>query len=414
MSPRKNSRYQSVPRLVKRLKRALRMAAFPHHSYDLNRVFRAAEIRRHVSGFLAPWDNERLSGAEFDRSRSICEELRRVIADRMRYVEENRLDVDLCLPGGIWKGDWERSALYRGTAALLRQEYDVINNLRLFSQVFTGYSLAEMKRAEGLQPPDRVPPDLDERMKQASRRMDEWIIRYWMLSRYVPDAPRISQPRRFGEAGWIVDGHIVNHDTYLYMERIALLRVSGLLGRLEAHAADRSPLILEIGGGFGGLAFHLKNLVPRLRYIIIDLPESLVFSAIYLSTCFPDQHNVIATSPELIAKDLALPGFTFVPNHFSHRLEEAGIRVDLAINTLSMSEMPAVQVRAYCALIRDSLAPGGAFFEQNQDNRHLGLFNAEDIVAEFFKARQQPTLPVDLAYGSSPNVWSGVKGVKSR
>jgi len=412
MSNEKKSRYQAAPRLVNRVQRALKRAVLFHRSYEFNRVFRRAEIRRQVSGFLAPWDNEKLSGAEFDRARSICGDLKRVIAQRMRYVESNGLEADLCLPGGIWKGDWERSALYRGTAALLSEEYEIINNLRLFSQVFTGYSLVEMKFARGLVPPDRVPPDLADRLLEASRRDDEWVGRYWMLSRYLPDYLRISQPNRFGEAGWIFAGRIVNHDTYAYLERVALLHTSGLLARLDGGGVSKNPLILEIGGGFGGLAYHLKTLVPQARYVIIDLPESLVFSAIYLATFFPDQHNVIATSPESMAKDLDRPGFTFVPNHFSHRFQEAGIRVDLAINTLSMSEMLEVQVRAYCAVIRDSLAPGGFFFEQNQDNRHLGLLNAEDLVAGFFASRQRLTLPVVLACGR-PNVWTGVRNSDS-
>ena len=177
---------------------------------------------------------------------------------------------------------------------------------------------------------------------------------------------------------------------------------------LETRAAERSPVVLEIGGGFGGLAFHLKRQVPRARYLIIDLPESLVFSAIYLSTFFPDQQNVIATSPHSIIRDLDRPGFTFIPNHFSHGFREAGIRVDLAVNTLSMSEMLAGQVRAYCALIRDSLAPGGSFFEQNQDNRHLGLLNTEDVVAGFFASRRKLSLPVGEVCGSA-NVWSGAR-----
>lgn len=368
-------------------------------------AIRDAWFRRHVSGFAAPSGSEPLSPGEFDRARVICREIRAVIADRPRYVEENRLDPEFCLPGARWKGNWEDSWRYRGTVALLCEDYDVLNNLRLFSQVFTGYSLVDMNDARGTVPPDRVPPDLAERQRRATRYVDDWVVRYWRLSRYLPEALRISQPQRFGESGWIVDGRIVNHDAFVYLERIALLHESGALERVRGSPPGKNPLILEIGAGFGGLAYHLKGLVPRGRFVLVDLPESLLFSAIYLMTLFPDQRNVLVTSPETIARDLGEPGFTFVPNHFCHRLPDSGMRVDLAINTLSMSEMLEGQVRAYCALIRECLAPGGVFFEQNQDNRHLGLLNAELVIGEFFERRQRISLPGSLVSGS-PNIWS--------
>ena len=372
-------------------------------SRGLNAARREVEIRWRVSGFLTPSANDRLSNAEFDRARSICSDIRAIISARTGYIDENGLDTEFCFPGANWEGDWEENPLYRGTVALLREDYEVINNLRLFSQVFSGYSLLEMKDARGLLVPDHVPLDLTERLIRVSRRTDDWVRRYWVLSRCVPGFLHLSQPNRFGEAGWIYSGRIVNHDTCVYMERVALLHASGLLNRLGA--TTHNPLILEIGGGFGGLAYHLKRLVPQARYIIIDIPESLVFSAIYLTTLFPDQHNVMATSPELMIKFLDRPGFTFIPNHFCHRFEDAGKCVDLAINTLSMSEMLAGQVAAYCELVRNCLRPEGVFFEQNEDNRHLGLLNAELQVGAFFKHRRQISLPTYLVSGS-PNIWS--------
>jgi putative sugar O-methyltransferase len=369
----------------------------------LNAALREVEIRWRVSGFVTPSSCQRLSDAEFDRAKLICGDIRALVDGRTRYIEENGLDPEFCLPGANWKGDWEWNQLYRGTAALLREDYDNINNLRLFSQVFTGYSLIDMKDARETKVPGRVPHDLEERMLHASRRVDTWVRRYWSLARCTPDYLHLSQPKRFGEAGWIYSGKLVNHDTCVYMERIALLHAAGLLDRLGAQS--RNPLILEIGGGYGGLAYHLKKRAPQARYVIVDIPESLVFSAIYLGTLFPDQRNVLVTSPEAIARDLDQPGFTFVPNHFCHRFEASGIRVDLAINTLSMSEMLVGQVAAYCELIRKCLVPGGVFFEQNQDSRHLGLLNAELHIAEFFKHRRQISLPTYLVSGS-PNIWS--------
>jgi len=388
------------------LKRALKWLVPPPLARRISRAFREADIRRRTSGFVTPQQNRPLSDSEFERARVICGNLGKLISGRARHVEENGLDADFCLPGANWKGDGERTWLYRGTTALLREDYDVINNLRLFSQIFSGYSLLEMRPIpRGMVPPDRVPPDLTARLLSKSRRIDEWVERYRELSRHVPGALRVSPPNRFGESGWIFDGRIVNHDTCACLERVALLHAAGLLQRLSAGAGGKKPRILEIGGGYGGLAYHLKTLVPKARYITIDLPESLLFSALYLTTLFPDECNVLVTSPEMIENDLERPGFTFIPNYLYREPRNGGLRVDLAINTLSLSEMTATQVRSYCALIRNSLTPGGTFFEQNQDNRHLGLLNAERLVAESFASRRQISLPCGVVHGSA-NVWS--------
>ena len=407
MNNEKNSRYHFAHRWVPWLERALnRVISFllrrlPPHLSSIARDYR---MRRRISGFVGPTDNERLSDAEFARAKAVCGDIKSLIAGRMRYIEENSLDAEFCLPGANWKGYLEKSTLFNGTAALLREDYEVINNLRLFSQAFTGYSLLEMGPAQGIVSPESVPPDLAERKLQASGRIDEWVGRYWDLSRYLPNFLRISQPDRFGEAGWRFSGRLINHDAYVYLERIALLDACGQLERISNGTAGRNPVILEIGGGFGGLAYHLRKLAMSVRYIIVDLPEALAFSALYLTTLFPEQHNVIATSPGLIAKDVDRPGFTFVPNYFCHRFEESGIEIDLAINTLSMSEMPARQVTAYCEMIRRSLAPDGVFFEQNQDNRHLGMINAEDLISGIFPGRRRLSLPTGTVCGS-PNVW---------
>ena len=404
MSSGKNTRYRFPSRIALLLNRALGWLIRSCVPYKIRLAIRKARSRQHISGFTTRSSNQRLSDTEFDRARSICRDIRALIAGRARYIEANGLDAEFCIPGANWRGDWENSPLYRGTAALLREDYDVLNNLRLFSQVFTGYSLIKMEDARGTLIPDRVPPELAERHLQASQNIDEWVIRYWKLSQVLPESLRIAQPNRFGEAGWIFDGRIVNHDTYVYLERIALLHESGLLERLGSGPSGKNPLILEIGGGFGGLAYHLKRLVPQARFILVDLPESLVFSAIYLCTLFPDQRNVLATSPESITRDLDQPGFTFVPNHFCHRFQDSQMRVDLAINTLSFSEMLASQVTAYCSLIRKCLAPEGVFFEQNQDNRHLGFVDAERLVAECFTSRRRISLSVGVVSGRA-NIW---------
>src|SRR5207249_4897330 len=150
-----------------------------------------------------------------------------------------------------------------------------------------------------------------------------------------------------------------------YLERLVLLAESGKLGEVRCA---RQPRVIEIGGGFGGLGYHFHKLVPQARCFIVDIPESLLFSSIYLTRFFSSENNVLLTPDNLEELGRSDPGFTFVPNYLFDALVGSGVTFDLAINTLSMSEMTEKQVRYYCSGLRRLLGERGAFFEQNQDN----------------------------------------------
>ena len=49
--------------------------------------------------------------------------------------------------------------------------------------------------------------------------------------------------------------------------------------------------VVEIGGGYGAFAklWLTSNIAPCDRYVIVDIPESLFFSEVYLTKCFGDQ-----------------------------------------------------------------------------------------------------------------------------
>ena len=134
--------------------------------------------------------------------------------------------------------------------------------------------------------------------------------------------------------------------------------------------------MLEIGGGYGALAWYIQEAVPGVSYTMVDLPESLVYSAIYLDVLHPGSTRFLANYefPDML-----------------HRAEAC----DLVINTLSMSEMSEQQIRAYCVGIRKLVGAHGAFFEQNQDNTTVGMLNAQQIIAEYFPHHEEFGGPSD-------------------
>jgi len=187
------------------------------------------------------------------------------------------------------------------------------------------------------------------------------------------------------------------------LDRIALadrLRALAAAGALPPLRERRSPVVLEIGAGYGGLAFALKHALPRATYVIVDLPDSLKLSACYLAT---RQRAPIMTVARL--EGMARDGsFLLCPATAIDRLEV--MPIDLAINTLSFGEMSEAQVGRYAAFLRRNLAPDAALFEQNFDNTHLGrehFCNPTIVLAQHFSRQRVLSGPY---IKGTPRVWS--------
>jgi hypothetical protein len=256
---------------------------------------------------------------------------------------------------------------------------------RLRSQQFSGYALWSMKYGGPLAPLDRaelaaaVASHADTPDSEALQRCERFAGR-------LPPYLRIGPPSKFGEIGWHVDNVIVNHDTWAHWERLTLLYEAGLLDRESPKCLMPGARVLEIGAGYGGLAWYLQQVCPEVHYTVVDIPESLVYSAIYLSA---------------LCQPLSL---RFLANYEFLELVYSGEQFDLIINTLSMSEMREGQVRVYCQGLRRLLADTGSFFEQNQDHRRAGWVHAQDLVAEYLPYRQPLGGPPELPHGFA-NVW---------
>jgi len=288
----------------------------------------------------------------------------------MKHREERlaQLGVDpaIWLPAANWGGT-ELTPVYNAALSLMRGEN--LAYLRLLAQHFTGYALWGLKDGRGTVPPSD-PGALNESLLERSAQPDQGAIaRCNQIRGEIPAYLHISPPAKFGEVGWVVDDVLVNYDTAAYWERVAVLYRAGLLDRSAVNCLRPGSRVLEIGAGYGALAWYIQEAAPGIRYTVLDLPESLVYSAVYLEVLHPGATR-------------------FLPNYEFPELVQSGERFDLVINTLSMSEMSEPQVRSYCDGIRLLVGDWGCFFEQNQDNRHAGFLNAQDIVQEFFSRRQ--------------------------
>jgi len=367
-------------------------------------------------GFAFSEDTSSLSDVEFERA---CETLawaRDLIARRAALVSSDPAKAALALPDEGWRADHQPSFELDGATRNAQTSYellaqgdrDIIRKMRLYGHSFTGYQLATLALAA--QRPwlsRKLPDNWDEVLRFLAGPPDQAVMDYVAVAGALPSRLRVSPPRKFGEIGWLIDDVIINDDTYAYQERLALMYENALIKHLDQRLAERGILkVIEIGGGYGGLAHHLMKVFEgKLRYTIVDIPESLAFSAIYLGTLHPQDRNLLVGGGGPIALPAA-PGFSFVANFDHEQLTMDEDEVDLVINTLSLSEMSDNQIDDYCRAVSRWIGRSGIFFEQNHQSDHLGPGDVPPLYLKNLRKCTTQLLPASFpARRGDANLW---------
>lgn len=202
----------------------------------------------------------------------------------------------------------------------------------------------------------------------------------------VPESPIL------GGFGHHVNGELYNVDTLKFYEVLIGMDRSGVLDLFRRGKERR--MVWEIGGGWGGFAYQFKTLFPNTTYLIMDLPEVMIFSGTYLKTIFPDARILFLSDfpEEEIFKHWQTYDFIFIPNTYLDRL--APEQVDLTVNMVSFQEMTTEQVRAY---VKKSAELSPYLYSLN---RPRSLYNTElddvaSIVGEFYSVSPIHLLDVD-------------------
>jgi hypothetical protein len=348
---------------------------------------------------VTPKDNRRLCDAEFLVARQICKEVLESVQGRSQFISTNRIDPKFAMPDANWSYE-APNEFVNLFIRVSKSEKHVIENLRAFTQVFSGYSLYNVCDGKGLSVSKLdVTESILEQIKVNLRERGFAFARENIsMVKGLPERYVFKPPSMLGECGCAVNGTIANSDTNGYQERINLIFESGIGNYLDSLLSQSDEIrILEIGGGYGALAYWFKQAYPKSSYSIVDLPECLLFSRLYLTLTLPDMPTSFGLNP-------AKYGIRFIPNFMSEQLKDS---FDLVINTLSMSEMSAYQVERYIDLIKNVwIRDGGLFFEQNQDNRPMGLLFAQELFASQFLERLNLN-PEGVAHRNGyANIWS--------
>ena len=205
---------------------------------------------------------------------------------------------------------------------------------------------------------------------------------------FVPESPAL------GGFGHHVNGAVVNRDTLKFYECLIALERASILDTFRD--GQRRHRVLEVGAGWGGLAYQFTHLFPNTTYVIVDLPPTLLFSAVYLRAVFPDAHmRIYGDAPlERLFVDDDHADFIFVPAYRIGDLELPS--PDLAINVASFQEMTTAQVTGYVTVLADAGCPLVYSLNRDRSPYNEELTAVSDILASRY--RTEPIDVLDVPY----------------
>lgn len=96
-------------------------------------------------------------------------------------------------------------------------------------------------------------------------------------------------------------------------------------------------MVVELGGGFGGLAYYLIRDHPQVTYVGFDLPEATALASYYLMRCLPNALIRLYGEAELSEETLAAPGFVLMPSFEIMKIPSKSAVV--SFNSYSLAEM---------------------------------------------------------------------------
>ena len=179
----------------------------------------------------------------------------------------------------------------------------------------------------------------------------DFVAKFQMLKALDRDGLFVPEPEALGGFGFDVGEGLANLDTLKFYEVMLGLQKAGMLERFRAEDAPRRTVV-EIGSGWGGFAYQFKTLCPRATFVCVDLPPTMLFSATYLMTLFPQARTLIYGEEGFEAKirDLQSYDFVFLPHFY---FAQAPLpKLDLGINMVSFQEMTTEQVEDYARTLK--------------------------------------------------------------
>lgn len=110
-------------------------------------------------------------------------------------------------------------------------------------------------------------------------------------------------------------------------------------------ADNSSQVVVELGGGFGGMAYYLLRDSSRTTYVDFDLPENMALTAYYLLRAHPEMKAALYGEDELSSETLQNNRIVLMPNFEISKMPSKSAAA--VFNSYSLAEMSTEAIQEY-------------------------------------------------------------------
>ena len=194
------------------------------------------------------------------------------------------------------------------------------------------------------------------------------LHRFWLwknLSGKTADIKSLTSPDIGNPFGYYIDGNFIKTGSD-YQHYYA-----SVIDRLTKSTERR--LVVELGGGYGGMAYYLIRDGVNLTYVDYDLPENLALASFYLLSAFPDKKILLFGEEPVPDSRLSEYDVVLMPNFEIEKMSD--LCADMVFNSYSLAEMSSEAVSNYISIF-NRIAKKYIFHVNHTRN---SLVSAEDF-----------------------------------
>ncbi len=213
----------------------------------------------------------------------------------------------------------------------------------------------------------------------------------------------VPEPEILGGFGHNINGKLINKDTLKYYESLIALEKNGIFN--EIKKID-TPIICEIGAGWGGFTHCLSQTISNSKFIIVDLAETLIFSYLYLSELYPNKQVKLFNYE---ASSINECDYLLVPSTMFNNIND---EIDLTVNLCSFQEMTSDQVENYIKKLSNQKSK--FIYSLNRDlnkNNSLLKRSVSKIISDYYEINFVKLLNISYTDINSLNNNISVKNV---
>ena len=213
-------------------------------------------------------------------------------------------------------------------------------------------------------------------------------LKLWKFFNKNEDLDDLDIPKHGNQIGAVIDNKFMVIGSFL--NHIYSKILSNYLNQ-----KGESNKIIEIGGGYGKLAYYLLKNISNYTYIDLDIPETLTLASYFLSKSFPNKKNLFYGERKFNSNIINEYDLIFLPPWEIENIQDNSI--NLALNKNSLGEMSPETARNYINHIHRTskyfFSMNHEYFRNNFNDGEKSLINKEyNIDKKFIELIRYPDL----------------------